>query len=347
MDFESLVGTTGIASSSDKLYVVDNKVIVILDSYGESEEVKHSFDWITGITLGELFLYGIYSKNDKYGLFSMDLMTHSFKIIEVNYTPVNLFYLNKQITVIGSEFKVYLYERNLVLREGSEPVLKVDKPVTFMTIGLTGGDKVYISKDRDVYDMESKKILTAEGTVLNLVYYQKYLFVIYAPAPLFNHYSVLQYDLEKKKNVKVVEGGHISGPPVYACIYENDLYISASTNNMIPLNMFDLDLKTTEVKSKRLIYSMFELNKVNQPFLTDKINIDTEKIKTLRDYGDIDTSPAQNSLIRYYVWIFIFIFILAVMLLAYFFKENSVFPVILLCILFIAISYVIKNRYFI
>lgn len=349
MDFESMVGTTGIASSFDKLYVVDNKVIAIIDLYGEYEEVPHPYDWITAIVIGELYLYGIYSKDKKYGIFSMDMMSHFFKKMPLTYTPVNLLYQYKTIIVIGSDFKAYFYEQNLVLREGLEPMIKIDNPVSFMTVGLTGGDeKIFTSYERDVYDSSLKKILTAEGKILNMVYYEKYLFVIYTPAPLYNHYSILQYDPVNKKNVKVIEGGHISGPPVYACVYGNDLYISASTNKIIELSMFDLPNKPTQQTTRKpVIYSMFELNKINQPFLTDKIDIDPEKIKKLRDYGPVDTSPAGNSLFRYYVWMFIFVFIVAVMGLAYFFKENSVFPVILLSILFIAISYLIKNRFFI
>jgi hypothetical protein len=205
---------------------------------------------------------------------------------------------------------------------------------------------IYISRGHDVFDMTNKKIVSVEGDILNLVFYSKHLFIIYVSTS--NLYTVLQYDLVNKKNIKSIEGGHISGPPLYACVYGNDLYISASTNNLIPLKMFDFpSMNIEENKPKKIVYSMFELNKSNKQILTDTINIDADKIKAFQDYGDVDTSPAENSLFRYYVWMFIFVFIISVMILAYLFKENSVFPVILLCILFIAISYAIKNRYMI
>ena len=346
MNFESLVGTTGIASSFNILYVVDNQNIVITDQYGESKEVHHDFDWISSITTSDLLLFGIYGKEEKCGIFSMDMTTHFFKMVPVAYTPVNLFYINKQLTVLDSEFKEYVYERNLALKTGGEPILTVDVSLNFMTIGFTGGDeKIYFSKGKDVYDTDKNKLFSVEGDVLSLLYYKKNLFVIFNS--LYNHYSILQYDLQENKPVKTVDGGYISGPPVYSCIYGNDLYISASTNNLVSLELFNLSMDTVKIERKRVIYPMFELNKINQKFLTDEVKIDTEKLKRFKDAGEVDTTLAQNNLIQYYVWVFIFIFIITIMILAYFFKENSLFPAILLTILFIAISYVIKNRYFI
>lgn len=348
MDFQSMIGTTGVASSYNKLYVANNDVITILDQYGNKEDVSHDFDWITSITTSEIQLFGIYSKDKKYGLFSMNLDSHFFKLLPVTYTPVNLIYTNQLLIVLDSEFKTYEYERILVIRETKEKSSKliIENPIKFMTIGLAKDDLlIYYSKDKDVYS-EKEKLFSVEGNVLSIVYYQNFMFVIYVS--LYNHYSILQYDIRNKKKMKTIEGGHISGPPIYSCIYDYQLYISASTNNKISLDMFDLPGKKAEPQMRTpSVYSMFELNKLNHQFLTDQVNIDTEKIKALRDSGVVDTTPARNSLLRYYVWIFIFIFILTVIVLAFFFKENSVLPVLLLSILFIALSFLIKNQYFI
>lgn len=349
MDFESMTGTTGVAAAYNKLYVVDNKTILISDQYGDTEKVNHNFDWITNITTSELQLFGIYSKDEKYGLFSMDLTSHFFKMVPVTYTPVNLIYANQMVVVLDSDFKTYNYERNLALRETKDRDTKIviENPIKFMTIGLAKDDLViYYSKDKDVYS-EKEKLFSVEGNVLSLIWISNYLFVIYNS--LYNHYSILQYDLVNKKNVKIVEGGHISGPPVYSCIYGDEIFISASTNNRISLKLFDLPGKgaNEERKRPRSVYPLFELNKINKRFITDEVNIDIEKIKTLQDYGKVDTTPAKNTLIRYYVWFFIFIFIVIVLLLAFFFKESSVIPVILLTILFIALSFLIKNKYLI
>ena len=216
-----------------------------------------------------------------------------------------------------------------------------------MTIGLAKDeDLVYYSKDKSVYS-EKELLFTMDGNVLSLLYYNRNLLVMFKS--LYNHYSVAQYDLVQKRIVKTVEGGHISGPPIYSCIYGDEIYISASTNNKISLSLFDLPgQKGKEEKPRpRSIFPMFELNKIDYNFLTDKVSINTEKIKDLNEYPKADTNPAKNSLIRYHVWLAIFLFIVTVFVLAFFFKENSVLPVFMLSILFIGLSYIIKNSFFI
>jgi hypothetical protein len=348
MDFESMIGTGGIASSYNKLYIVNNKVITILDQYGNTDDIEHDFDWITSITTSEIQLFGIYSKSGNYGIFSMGLDSHFFKMIPVKYTPVNLIYLNQLIIVVDSNFKTYEYERNLVLRDTKERNSKliIENPIKFMTIGLAKDEFfIYYSKDKDVYS-EKEKLFSVDGNVLSMVYYQDFLFVIYVS--LYNHYSISQYDIKNKKNIKTIEGGHISGPPIYSCVYESELYISASTNNKISLDLFNLPGKKTGDKVRPpSVFSMLELNKLNNEFLTEELNIDVEKIKELKRSVGPDTTPAKNTLIRYYIWVFILLFIITVIVLAFFLRENSVLPTILLSILFIALSFLIKNRYFI
>jgi len=324
---------------------VNNNDITLIDQYGGTENIHHPYDWISNITLSDLQLFGLYSKDEKYGLFSMDLTSHLFKQVPVTYTPVNLIYVQQQLIVVDSNMKQYFYERNLSLRETRDrpPNVTIDSPLQFMTLGLTKGEnEVYYSKGKDVYSGE--KILTVEGDILSIVCHDHFMFVLYTS--LYNHYSVLQYDILNQRRVKVVDGGYISGPPVYSCIFGNDLYISASTNNRMSLALFDLPGKTPdEQKRPRVTYPRFELNQINHRFLTEEVNLDVEKLKELKDYDIVDTTPAQNSLIRYHIWVFILLFIVSVLLLAFFFKENSVLPVILLSILFIAFSFVIKNRY--
>jgi len=347
MNFESMTGTTGIASAFNKLYVVNNKTIMIVDQYGEIEEVTHEFDWVTNIVTTELKVFGIYNKKDKYGIFSMDMSTHFFKIFPVNYTPVNLLYIERVIAVFDEKLMLYIYEPNLTLRSTYNHFVD-QSAMKFMTMGLASDDINFAwSKEKDVYYNKPEKLFSVEGTVFSLILYKKFLFVIYNS--LYNHYSILQYDIVNKKNVKVVDGGYISGPPVYSCIYGDELYISASTNNIIPLTLFDLPgIKTSEQKKKaKTVYPLFELNKIDYRFLTDKVSMDIEKIKDLRDYDRVDTNPGKNSLVRYHVWLSIFIFIVIVLLLAHFFKENSVFPILLITIFFITLSFLIKNRYFI
>jgi hypothetical protein len=345
MEFESMTATTGVVSSYNNLYVVDNTKILIVNDYEDILEVPHEFDYITNITVSELYLFGIYKKKDKFGIFSMELTSHFFRMIPVEYTPVNLIYVNRYLIVIDTRFTVYEYENKLILRHTNTD-LRVTSPVNFMTIGLAAeGDTLYWSKDKDVYTLKGK-VLSVEGNILSLICYSKHLFVIYNS--LYNHYSILQYDLENNKNVKVVDGGHISGPPIYSCIHYHEMYISASTNNKISMNMFNLPGKETNEKNRpRTAYPMFELSKSNPKFLDEEVKLDLEKIKTMREYDIKETDAAKDSLIHYYVWVCIFLFIVVVMILAFIFKENSVYPILLITILFIGLSFIIKNRYFI
>ena len=346
MDFESMTGTSGIASAYNKMYVVDNDAILIVDQYNEAERVKHSFDWITNIATSELQLFGIYNKDEKYGLFSMDFTSHRFKMVPLNYTAVNLIYHDQLVIVFDNNMGYYCYERNLTLRYDKNPLPKdvSQNTVTFMTVGLTKSDEnIYYSMDKDIYET-GKKLFSMEGQVLSMIWYKKFLFFAYVS--LYNHYSILQYDLLNKKRVKTVEGGYISGPPIYSCIYQDSLYVSASTNNIIDMDEFDFpdEAPSGEEVKPRSIFPMFELNKINHRFLTDEANIDLERLKALQDYGKVETDPAQTSLIRYYIWMCIFLFIGIAVILAITFKENSLYPVILLCTLFIALSFLIKNN---
>ena len=341
-----MTATTGVVSSYNNLYIVDNKQILIVNDYGDKEEIPHDFDYITNITVSELYLFGIFKKKDKFGLFSMDKGSYLFRMVTVEYTPVNLIYVNQLLKVIDNQFIIYEYEQNLRLRLTNSSLRDSSSPVKFMTIGLAAdGDTLYWSKDKDVYT-EKGKVLTAEGTILSLIFYNKHLFVIYNS--LYNHYSILQYDLEKKKNVKVVDGGYISGPPVYSSVYYDEIYISASTNNKISMGMFNLPGKVMKDEIRpRTAYPMFELSRYNRKFINEDVNLDLEKIKTMRDYDIKETDAAKYSLIHYYVWLCIFLFIVIVMVLAFIFQENSVLPIVLIIILFIGLSFIIKNRYFI
>jgi hypothetical protein len=275
----------------------------------------------------------------------MDFTSHFFKMIPLNYTAVNLIYHNQLLIVFDSNMDYYCYERNLSLRYDKTVTAKdaSQNKLTFMTIGLTkGDDHIYYSMDKDIYETGTK-LISMEGQVLSMIWYRKFLFICYVS--LYNHYSVLQYDLMNKRRVKTIEGGYISGPPIYSCIYQDYLYVSASTNNMIDMNEFEMPEEQTRDQARpRSIYPMFELNKINHRFIEDESNIDLERLKALQDYGKVETTPAQTSLIRYYIWMCIFLFIGISVILAITFKENSLYPVILLCTLFIALSFLIKNN---
>ena len=347
MEFESMTGTSGIVSINEHLYVVDSKVITVTDSFGFTENINHDFDLIENITASNFYLFGIYKKDTKYGIFSMELNTKTFKVLPIEYTPVNLVFMKSSeiLYVIDQTLKMYKYQKTLVLAEVNplNDKLVLKESLQFMTIGLASVDTtLYYSYENQVYDLK-EPIITVKGDILSILSHDGYLYVMYNA--IYNYYSIVQYEISTRKMIKEINGGHISGPPIYSCVHNNNIYISASTNNILALNIFNPTKSDGKEDMPKMTYPLFALNKMNHKFLTDEVNIDVEKIKDITNSKVVDTEPAKNSLIRYYIWVFIFLFICTIILLAIFFKENSVLPALLLSILFISLSYLIKNTY--
>jgi hypothetical protein len=350
MDFESLVGTTGLTTYQNKVFIVNNKVITVMDQYRKQTDIPHPFEWVSCITAGDNSLFGIYY-NDAYGLFEMDLNTNTFQSVSIDFTPVLLLSLDPsklELVVIDDQSNQYTCDKKLkVTKQGS--ILK-DKVITtqFMTFNLAKTEKTtYFSANDTITDMKTDVPLPVkiEGTILSLQYYLTFLFIIYVSD--YNHYSVMQYDISNNKVIKTIEGGYISGPPVYTCIYQNYLMISASTNKQIPLNLFEIPLlppQTSNTYTLKGDYPLFDLPKFQPLFIESPVELDipSNKLKQMNESLVVDTRPAENQLFLSYVWMFIGILVVMVILFMICFKESVVIHRIALLILVVGTLFIIK-----
>jgi hypothetical protein len=65
MNFESMVGTTGIASAGSTLYVVNNKLITSIDRNDKKTDIPHSYDRVEHINVMGNLLGGVFIKDKK------------------------------------------------------------------------------------------------------------------------------------------------------------------------------------------------------------------------------------------------------------------------------------------
>jgi len=368
MDFKDWVGTTGVATDFNYLYVANNKVISVLDQSGNRTDIPHSYDIIAGMTLGSNTLYGICEQSNKTRLFQMNLETHKFDSIELDYKAVSIFFYKadtSSILVLDSAYKIYTYELNLkVKKSGTEIPLSLT-PVRFMTFGMTQTeDKTYFSTNDKIIDIATFTYapVTVDGNILTILYYMKFLFIIYVSD--YNQYSIIQYDLQKNVMIEKKEGGMITGPPLYACIFNNELIISASTNKKIPMSLFKLpnnestgayvnkdDDPSSKISSNP--YRLFDVPN-NPRYIDQKIELQLEEIRTKNQSFVVDTKPAETSLLFSYVWIMVSVVILSIMGWLFYVNENKVensaahwvaLFVVLVAILFILYHYIHVGRF--
>lgn len=358
MEFENLIGTTGVTTDVNNLYVANNKVISILDLYGHQTDIPHPYERVSGITMSPEALFGIYDngENGTNGIFEMKLSSHTFREVPVNFNPVSIFYLdgsNDGIVIMDDMYHYYRCDNRLIIKLTDKVLPKELIPTKFMTFGMTKGmNTTYFSTNDKVIDMNTLKPLplSVNGNILSIQYYLDFLFIIYVSD--YNHYSILQYDPIKNKEIKTIEGGMISGPPLYSCIYQNYLVISASTNKMIPLNLFDIPLliNTTyiplDIKPPDP-YQLFDLLEFAPSYIDQSIDkpidfkIDT--LKTRHESLQVDTGPAEKGLFFSYLWLFLFLFIISIFLLLQVFQEDRSVHRVALFILVVSIPFIINS----
>ena len=329
MDFENMVGTTGVATYMNKVYVVNNRTIRVFDQYGRHTEIPHSYDRVSGITIGGGILYGIYHNDSTDGLFEMDMNTQRFRSVPVEFNPVSIFYLDDSsagIVIMDDVYRYYRCDKHLKVHLSGEVLPNDLIPTKFMTFGMTKSPYTsYFSTNEKIIDMKTllPLPLAVPGNILSIQYYLNFLFVIYVSD--YNQYSVLQYDPLEDKTLKTIEGGYISGPPLYSCIYQNVLIISASTNNLIPLTRFDIPLLNDSTVTSDLTnpYPLFDLPQVTTQYLENE-KIDTNELNKLHDTLDVDTGPTEKILGRSYLWMFGCILVIGVLTLMYLFNDPSI-----------------------
>ena len=87
MIFESIVGTTGIASNGQSLFLANNKLLTKIDRLNKKTDMAHPFHRIEDIAVLSNKMAGIYVKDDKYGIFLLNLSSGSFLHFFVKYNP--------------------------------------------------------------------------------------------------------------------------------------------------------------------------------------------------------------------------------------------------------------------
>lgn len=345
MDFENMVGTTGVATYMNKLYVVNNKSIRVFDQYGRHTDIPQPYDRVSGITIGGDTLYGIYHDTTN-GLFEMNVKTQTFRSVPVEFNPVSIFYLDDStagIIIMDDVYRYYRCDKHLTVHLTGEVLPSDLIPTKFMTFGMTKSEYTsYFSTNEKIIDMRTLKPLTitVPGNILSIQYYLNFLFVIYVSD--YNQYSVLQYDTNENKVIKTIEGGYISGPPLYSCIYQNYIIVSASTNNLIPLTKFDIPLLNDSAVTSDLTnsYPLFDLPEITDQYI-EQVDIPVDQLKSLKDTLEVDTRPAEKNLGLSYLWMFACIAVISIFLLMFLFKEDPNLPkwglglFVLLVILFI------------
>ena len=124
MNFETMIGTTGIASDGEKLFIANNTVITIIDREDKKKDIPHGYDRIEDIAVSGGFLSGIYVKDDKYGIFllqlDLNLNNPNFTNLDtLSYEPyrilieTSLSESKPLITTIDDKFNKYQYDSRL------------------------------------------------------------------------------------------------------------------------------------------------------------------------------------------------------------------------------------------
>ncbi len=348
MDFESLVGTTGLTTFQNKVYIANNKALTSMDSYRTQIDFPHSFDFISSITAGGNSIFGIFCNGDQYGLFAMDVDTKTFNSVSVDFIPVSILFISPSVglVVVDDEYRYYQCNSELITTlSGTIPITKPKQP--FMTFGLTKTESTYyFCTNEQIIDMSTLEPLplSIDGTILSIQYYLNNLFVIYISD--YNHYSILQYEPVKNTTVKTIEGGYSSGPALYSCIYQNFLFISASTNKLIPMTLFDIPLlkaQTSESYQMMNNYPLFELPNTQPVFIEESVSIPTEKLKKMNETLDVDIRPAEKSLLMSYVWMFVAFMTVCLVVLMLVFQENKILPRIAILVIVGSILFILKS----
>jgi hypothetical protein len=218
-----------------------------------------------------------------------------YKEILVDYDPVNIV-SSVYVIVRDKDNKIYAYSPDMRLIVNTSSYSAIQQ--SFVSSGLASGveDIYYSLQDRIWSGRQNIEVFKAPGEVYSIVSYLGYLFVVYKAG--FTEYAILQYDVAKKKVVKTLPGGYISGPQIYSCIYKNELYLSMTVNKKIPLYDFDIPELSKYVPSGT--FSYFDLP--DKLFVEEPPYIDT-KMKEKQETYVLDPKAAETSLWTFYLWL--------------------------------------------
>jgi hypothetical protein len=344
MNFESMIGTTGVASSGEKLYIANNGVITQVDKDDKKTNISHGYDRVEEIAVSGKNLVGICVKGEKYGIFILDLLTSLFFTNDtIDYDPYNI-KLNMvgselNITVIDSKFGLYNYNDKLVQTsfvEGDEypyenvDISEIDSETYYMTnISIKKGDRT-----------QNNIFIPVSGSFLAIQTYQKYLFVFYKND--FNMYSIAKYDSQIDDVVTTIEGGYFS-TKIYTCIYRNSIYISSTINKVFHLQKLAITQQEIMTASNVSIFSPFELNSIMPNLMEETLDVDLNKMKEKRQSLNVDVGTAEASLSYYYLWIFIVIVLVGLIVLTFMNYKTSNLNIIILIIIVSSAFFILRS----
>ena len=355
MSFESMGGTAGVVSDGNTLFIANSSVITTISRLDKTEDIPHAFDYIEAMCIGPIYLSGIYVKNDKYGIFLMNLKTRSFTTkYEVDYNPSTIKTLyDTSIYVIDTFFNIYEYDAGLNLKTPAIPKeAKTNEYTTADAVVLDNA--IYFIMDTKMYSIvirdpvhvagnmnpntENEVKLPITENILTALYFNGHLLIFYMSQ--YNLYSILQYDTANKKVIKTIDGGYITNP-LYACIHRNSLYISSTTNKIIPLSRFDIP--GMEKVGPPPSYSLFELQTPPVNFIEEELKINPTKLKEKKESLVVDIKPAESNLFYYYVWFGIAAILFGLIVLTFTAHEKRTINLIILLILLVTLFFILRR----
>jgi hypothetical protein len=345
MSFEEMIGTTGVSSDGNTLYVSNNNVITRIDRVNNKTDIPHTFEFVEYLYLGPLYLCGIYAKDlakEMYGIFLMELATHKFTNLDVGYYPYMIkskyqIMGNLAIFVMDRYYNCYIYNESLNLDLAIEsgppdPYRTVDYVITDSVDILSTNNQLYLTP----VDPELDKVITDD--IITTLYQNNKLYILYKSG--YNEYSIIGYDLEERKILKTLFGGH-SATRVYACIHLNSIYVSAETNKIFPLTTFAPPSQV--INYPKPTFNIFETAPMQVEFIDAALNLNTTLLKEKKDSVLVDTRPVIKNHIYYYVWFAVCILLLALMMFTFLSKEKRLLNIMILLILSIAVFFILRR----
>jgi hypothetical protein len=349
-DFTKMIQTSGVASSDTQLFIANNAKITKI-VYSASTpladtvpiHIPHPYGWIGALTLGREKLFGIFIKNEQYGIFSMKIADNKFDQIYLDYHAVNLCVIYSDnvpiIQVIDTFCILHAYSDALQEMQVIKPFNFAER--TFMRSGMTMAKSVdekegfLFTIDNRVYLGPEVVLTIDQPTIYGISFYNKTLLVL-APSGSMT-YEVQTYAYESNMLVKKTSlaGGTISYDQMYMCVFRDSLYISATENKIVPL--------TGITKGTDIQFNFSPLDITSYTFTqvvssdSDKSTFNSEKIK---EHSLILDRPMNRTLGNLYVWGAIGLLLVSILIL----MVNGGVPsflygiLLLLCILLFLIG---------
>jgi len=347
MYFETLIGTTGIASSGDTLFIANNTVITTVKN-DERKDISHGYDRIEDIAVSTGFLAGICVNNEIYGIFLLDLKTFNYtkNSVALPYEPYRILVETNasdnlpKITVLDDHFNKYVYDIYLIEKEKIPGIKEViHKNIAEIDYEKGDGQEFFMTTTEIKPGLSEERLpINLEGDMLTMQYFLNNLFIVYLSH--YNMYSIAQYDTEKKIIVMEKECGYFS-TRIYICIHGPNIYVSSTLNRVIPLSQFRLTKE--QLTESKNAYPLLNTN-VSPNLVEATLDINLPKIKERKQSYAVDTGTADSSLFNYYVWMIIGIVFGILIYVSFMFPASGTINVVLLLIL-LAVSVFIIHSY--